>query len=164
MDSSYIYRIYALFMLLCMICVCAVANSELKVQAKSVESDLKKGQTVLSGEVIVTKGEDTLWADKVVVETNKKNEPLKYTATGNVRFYAKMPDKQMKGRAKKAIYDVKKDEYQLIDNAIIEEIGKNNTIKGNIITLNPTTQEASVRGSESKPSVLTFILDEKEQK
>ena len=124
---------------------------------------MKKGITELQGEVVVTKGGDTLWADKVIIETDKKNRPQKYTAIGNVRFHTKMPDKEMKGKAKKAIYDVAKDEYQLIDNAMIEEIGKQNTIKGNVIVFNPQTQEASIKGSNQKPGVITFIIEDKKQ-
>ena len=71
--------------------------------------------------------------------------------------------KEMKGKAKKAIYDVAKDEYQLIDNAMIEEIGKQNTIKGNVIVFNPQTQEASIKGSNQKPGVITFIIEDKKQ-
>lgn len=143
------------------LCVCMNAADTLEVSAKTFQSDLKKGLTQLNGEVLVVKGEDKLWADKVVIETNKKNKPQKYTATGNVRFYAKMPDKEMRGRANKAVYNVIKDEYQLIDSAVIEEIGKKNIIKGNIIVLNPQTQEAFVKGSSQKPGMMTFIMEER---
>lgn len=91
---------------------------------------MQKGITELSGEVLVIRGEDRLWADQVIIETNKKRQPQKYTATGNVRFYAKLPDKEVKGQAKKAIYDVQKDEYQFIDSASIEEVGNKNLITG----------------------------------
>ncbi|MCX2717221.1 lipopolysaccharide transport periplasmic protein LptA [Helicobacter sp. MIT 21-1697] len=148
------------WIILC-ICVCMSAADTLEVSAKTFQSDLKKGLTQLSGEVLVVKGEDKLWADKVVIETNKKNKPQKYTAIGNVRFYAKMPDKEMRGKASKAVYNVIKDEYQLIDNAVIEEIGKKNIIRGNIIILNPQAQEAFVKGSSQKPGMMTFIVEEK---
>ena len=141
--------------------MCAAAtSSHLEVSAKTIQSDLKKGQTILSGEVMIIKGEDKLWADEVVIQTDKKNQPLTYTAIGNVRFYTKMPDKKIKEKKKRAVYDVQKDEYQLFNNAMIEEVGKSNAIRGNIITLNPTTQEASVKGSNQKPSVLTFIMED----
>lgn len=147
-----------------LLCVFAWGKEEvLQVSAKNFQSDMKKGITELQGEVVVTKGGDTLWADKVIIETDKKNRPQKYTAIGNVRFHTKMPDKEMKGKAKKAIYDVAKDEYQLIDNAMIEEIGKQNTIKGNVIVFNPQTQEASIKGSNQKPGVITFIIEDKKQ-
>ncbi|WP_295737417.1 lipopolysaccharide transport periplasmic protein LptA [uncultured Helicobacter sp.] len=152
------------FVFLLFLCVCVWGQDEiLQVSAKSFKSDMKKGITELQGEVVVTKGGDTLWADKVIIETDKKNRPQKYTAIGNVRFHTKMPDKEMKGKAKKAIYDVAKDEYQLIDNAMIEEIGKQNTIKGNVIVFNPQTQEASIKGSNQKPGVITFIIEDKKQ-
>lgn len=138
----------------------ALDSQTLNVSAHSFKSDLKKGVTELNGDVVIIKGNDKLWADQVVIETNAKNQPQKYTAIGNVRFYTKMPDKEMKGQSKKAIYDVQKDEYQLIDNAMIEEIGKKNIIKGKIIILNPKTQEASVKGSSEKPSTMTFIIDD----
>ena len=135
------------------------ASAQLEVSANAIQSDLKKGETILTGNVIVIKDEDKLWADKVVIEINKKNQPLKYTATGNVRFYAKMPNKEVNGRAKKAMYDVQKDEYRLIDNAMVEESNKHNIIRGNLIVFNPTTEEASIKGSNQKPSVITFTMD-----
>ncbi|WP_233706568.1 lipopolysaccharide transport periplasmic protein LptA [Helicobacter marmotae] len=151
---------YKIAQILCICAVCALASTEqLQVSAKKIESDLKKGQTLLNGDVVVTKGGDTLWADKVLIETNKKNQPTRYVASGNVRFHTKLPDKEFKGKAKKAIYDVQKDEYQLIDNAMIEEVGKQNSIKGDVITFSPSTEEALVKGSDKKPSVLTFIME-----
>lgn len=120
---------------------------------------MQKGITELSGEVLVIRGEDRLWADQVIIETNKKRQPQKYTATGNVRFYAKLPDKEVRGQAKKAIYDVQKDEYQFIDSASIEEVGNKNLITGNLIVFNMKTQEASVRGSSHRPGVITFTMD-----
>ena len=46
---------------------------------------------------------------------------------------------------------------------MIEEIGKQNTIKGNVIVFNPQTQEASIKGSNQKPGVITFIIEDKKQ-
>ena len=156
-----LWRVWAV----CGICaLCALYGNETKenmeVSAKNFHSNLKKGITELEGEVIVSKGDDRLWADKVIIEMDKNNKPLKYTAIGNVRFLAKLPEREMRGRAKRAIYDAKKDEYQLIDNAFIEEVGKKNTIKGNVIIFNPKTQEASIQGSNQKPGVMTFIIED----
>ena len=64
------------------VCMCMNAADTLEVSAKVFQSDLKNGLTELSGEVLVVKGEDKLWADKVVIETNKKNKPrMKATAS-----------------------------------------------------------------------------------
>jgi len=153
-----------LILFLGLIIVNLYAQSEkLEVSAKSFETDLKKGITELNGDVVITKGSDKLWADKVVIYSNQKNQPQKYTATGNVRFYAKLPDKEIKGRAKNAIYDVIKDEYQLIDSAVLEEIDKQNIVKGNLIIFNPSTQEASVKGSQKKPSTMSFIIENEQE-
>lgn len=140
-------------------CVWGIFADTLEVSAKKFTSDMQKGITELNGEVLVARGEDRLWADQVIIETNKKRQPQKYTAIGNVRFYAKLPDKKVKGQAKKAIYDVQKDEYQFIDTASIEEVGKKNLITGNLIILNIKTQEASVKGSGQRPGVITFTMD-----
>ena len=143
-----------------LICGFGLKANTLEVSAKAFTSDLKKGITELNGEVLVIRGEDRIWADKVVIQTNKKNQPQKYTATGNVRFYAKFPDKEVRGQAKKAIYDAQKNEYQLIDGASIQEVGQKNTLTGNLIVFNMKTQEASVKGSSKKPSVMTFIMED----
>lgn len=142
--------------------IVALARADLlEVSAKSFKTNLAKGITELDGEVIVVKGTDKLWADNVVIETDSKNQPQKYTATGNVRFYAKLPDKEMKGKAHKVIYDVGKDRYQLLQNAMIEEVGKKNVIRGESIVFSPSTQEANIKGSENKPSVMTFVIEDK---
>ena len=39
-----------------------------------------------------------------------------------------------------------------------EEKGKKNVIRGNVIILNPTTEEAFIQGSKQKPSMLTFTM------
>lgn len=116
--------------------------------------------TELNGSVVVKKGQDTLQADKAIIQTDKNKKPTTYTAIGNVSFYAKLPDREIKGKANKAIYDAINDEYQLISNAKLEEIGKNNTITGDLIIFNMKTQEVSVSGSAKKPSVITFSIDE----
>ena len=67
----------------------------------------------------------------------------------------------MRGKAKKAVYNVIKDEYQLIDSAMLEEIGKKNIIRGNMIVFNPQSQEAFVKGSSQKPGMMTFIMEDK---
>ncbi|CUU40865.1 MULTISPECIES: lipopolysaccharide transport periplasmic protein LptA [Helicobacter] len=152
-------KIYAIVCLVNFFALSLSATETLQVSAKKIKSDLKNGETTLSGDVFITKGEDKLWADSVIIETNKKNQPLKYTAIGSVRFYVKMPNKEISGRAKKATYDVQKDEYKLLDNAVIEEKGKTNIIRGNMIVLSPATEEASIQGTKQKPSVVTFSLD-----
>lgn len=133
----------------------------LEVSAKSFQTNLAKGITELDGEVVVIKGEDKLWADHVVIETDSKKQPQKYTATGNVRFYAKLPDKEMKGKAYKVIYDVGKDRYQLLQDAMVEEVGKKSVIRGESIMFSPSTQEANIKGSDNKPSVMTFVIEDK---
>lgn len=136
-----------------------IESNTLKVSAKSFQSHLQKGITELKGEVIITKGEDKLYADKVIIHSNHKNQPQKYTATGNVRFFANAQERQMKGRAKKAVYNVAKDEYHLMDNALIEEVNTKNIIKGSTIIFNPKTQQATVQGSKNKPSTMSFVIE-----
>lgn len=134
----------------------------LEVSAKKFKTNLNKGLTELEGDVLIMKGMDKLWADKVVIETDSKNQPKKYTATGNVKFYTQLPEKEMKGKAYKAIYDVRKDEYRLLQNASLEEVGKKNIIRGESIIFSPSTQEANIKGSDNKPSVMTFVIEDKE--
>ena len=92
--------------------------------------------TTITGNVDIKKGSDRLFADKVIVYTDKARKPLKYEAIGNVRFSIITTDKrELKGKSNRLVYQVKQNEYRLYDNAFVEEIGKPNVLKGDEIVL-----------------------------
>lgn len=150
--------IFALF------CSFSYAVGVLEVTAKHISSNQSKGEVVLSGDVVIQKESDILYADKVVLKTGQDRKPSKYTATGNVRFGVKTNDgRKMNGNAREIIYDAKKDEYRLLGKARVEEEGKQNAIRGEEIILNRKDGSASVAGDRKKPAKIIFTLDKDEK-
>lgn len=121
--------------------------------------------TTIEGNVRVKKGSDTLNANKVIVTTDSKRNPLNYEAIGEVRFTIITTDKrELKGKGNRLFYDVKKDEYKLYDNAIVQETGKPNILKGDEIVLSGDGSYANVVGkNHTKPARVIFSLEKEEK-
>lgn len=116
--------------------------------------------TTISGNVKIKKGNDTLDADTVVIHTDDKRNPISYEAKGSVRFTIITTDKrELKGRSKRLIYTVAKDEYRLYDDAFVEEIGQPNTLKGDEIVLGRDGSYATVVGKSKNPARITFTIN-----
>lgn len=83
-----------------------VIAEQVKIIADSFDGNEKKGLTVFSGNVKITKENDELNASKVTVYTDKDRTPYKYEAEGDVSFYIDLKDNNMtyKGDAQKVIY------------------------------------------------------------
>ncbi len=119
--------------------------------------------TTITGNVKITKGGDILDADKVVVFTDANRKPITYEATGNVRFTIITNDKrELKGKGNRLVYDVKKNEYRLYENAIVQETGKSNILKGDEIVLSGSGDYANVVGNKTIPARITFSLEDKD--
>ncbi|MCI7411396.1 lipopolysaccharide transport periplasmic protein LptA [Helicobacter bilis] len=120
--------------------------------------------TTITGNVDIKKGSDRLFADKVIVYTDKARKPLKYEAIGNVRFSIITTDKrELKGKSNRLIYQVKQNEYRLYDNAFVEEIGKPNVLKGDEIVLSGSGEYANIVGKKKAPARVTFTLDKDDE-
>lgn len=138
---------------------------KLEVNARTFSSNDKTSLIELNTDVFVKKANDKLWADKVIIKTDKKRKPLEYTATGNVRFYVETQDgRKINGSAQRVVYDTIADEYRLYDNAKIQEKDSPNTITGEFMTLNNKKGEAYSEGAKDKPTTLIFLLDEEKNK
>lgn len=145
--------------------LCAFGADKLEVQAKTFSSDDRAGRTELKGEVFIKKGADKLWADVVVILTDKNRKPLEYTATGKVKFYVETQDgRKINGSAQKVVYDTMNDEYRLYENAKIQEIDSPNAITGEFITLNNKKGQAYSEGAKDKPTTLIFELNDNDEK
>ena len=60
------------------------------------------------------------------------------------------------------MYDVKKNEYRLYENAIVQETGKSNILKGDEIVLSGSGDYANVVGNKTIPARITFSLEDKD--
>ncbi len=137
-------------------------TQKLIIDAQNFEADDKKGISSFDGDVKIEMGKDKLAANSVDIyfETNKntgKKTPLKYIATGKVKFEIVNEQKHYKGKGNKVIYFPSKQEYTVIGNGFIEELNDNRKIYGDKIYVNQVSGEAKVQGSEKKP--VRFIID-----
>jgi len=126
------YRISFLFLGLLVWIPAALAQELLDVQSDNLSIDNKKNSAQFTGNVRVVRGEVTLFADKVDVDYVEKteqgktqNDVSRIVAVGNV----KIVDDKKTITAKKATYQVQKDEIELNENVVVKE-GAENTITG----------------------------------
>lgn len=148
--------VFALFLSL----VFAFAN-QVEISAEHFFADEKKGENVLSGNVVVKRDKDILYASKLVVMTNKKRKATKYIATGNTRFEIILQDKLYKGSGDELIYDVSNDSYEINGNASVEETQSKKKVTGDKIFIDRKQEVYSVISNEQKPAKFVFELEEK---
>lgn len=136
------------------------SDSQIEVSAKHFYADEKKGENVLSGDVFIKRGNDTLRSNKLIINTSPTRKALKYTATGDARFEITLNDKFYKGRADEIIYFVGADSYEIRGNAQIEELSTNKKLIGERITIDRKRGVYQVSSNEQKPVKFVFELDE----
>ncbi len=152
------------FYLLTFFLLISLQAEQLKVVAKSFNGDEKSGITIFKGDVKITKGSDNLDADVVTIHTNAKRKPTKYVAQGNVSFYIKTETNAIyKGTAGKAVFVPLKKEYHFYKNVHIEQVDQKKEINGEEVIINTVEGKARAKGGDSKPVVMTFELEDKEE-
>ena len=137
-------------------------SDKLIIDANNFETNDEKGLSVFTGNVKLKISKDKLSSDKleIYVKPNSKGKskkPLKYIATGNVKFTIFSEDKKYMGKGNKIIYNPSKKEYTILGNGYLKELGKNRELFGEKIFINQLTGDAKVSGSENKP--VRFILN-----
>lgn len=139
-------------------------GAELKIKADSFHADQSKGISVFIGNVNIIKSNDELNASQVTVYTDKKNQPTKFIAIGNVSFKIKTKDNaEYEGTANKVIYKPMKKEYYFYENVILKQINEKKEIEGDEVILNTVDGKAYAKGLAKKPVIMTFdIAEEKE--
>ena len=146
------------------ICILLFINISLadiiEIDAKSFFADEKKGESVLSGDVLIKSGKDTLKTDKLFLYTDKNRKPLKIIAKENVNFQIFLDDKIYNGKSKSLSYDVIKDIYEMNGNAIIIEKKENKKLYGDTIIIDRKNNTYLVK-SDKKPSRFIFEIDRK---
>jgi len=137
---------------------------ELKIKANTFSADEQKGLSVFSGNVRMKKGNDELNASEVTIYTNKKNQPTKFVAVGNVSF--KIETKkgaQYEGQANRVVYVPKDKEYNFYENVHLKQVDEKKEIIGDEVTLALDSGKAFAKGMKKEPVIMIFdIKDEKE--
>lgn len=149
-------------LLICFFCltIFLFAQEKLEITAQKFSSDDERGITIIKGNVHIEKSKDNLWADEVIVYLDKNRKPQSYEAYGNVRFEISMENgREIKGHSDRLTYNAQNGEYRLLQNAVLNEKGKENTIRGEEIIVNKESGYANVLGSDEKPAKFIFNLD-----
>ncbi|MFQ6341709.1 lipopolysaccharide transport periplasmic protein LptA [Campylobacter sp. VTCC 70190] len=133
---------------------------QIEVRALNFYSDENKGESVLSGNVEIKKGEDVLNSDKLIIYTDKNRKPIRYEAMQNARFKIVLKGKTYKGSGDKFIYNVAKDTYEIDGNAYINELQSNQKLFGDRIVVDRKANIYRVESKDKKPARFVFDLEE----
>ncbi len=143
----------------------ALISQELVIKANEFKTDEKTGITVFNGDVNIIKGADELNASKITVYINKKREPIKYVASGDVSFVIKTKkDDIYSGSAQKVIYLPIKKEYHFYGNVILKQLNDEKTIIGEEVVLKTIDGEAYAKGAKKEPVIMIFDIPNQEEK
>jgi lipopolysaccharide export system protein LptA len=138
---------------------------ELKIKANTFSADENKGISVFSGDVQMKKESDELNATEVTIYTDKKNQPTKFVAIGNVSFI--MQTKQgskYRGNANRVVYLPKLKEYRFYENVHLQQLDEKKEILGDEVVLSIVNGKAYAKGMKKDPVIMIFdIQDEKEK-
>ena len=154
---------YLLFSTLILVSV--LTAQELKIKASQFDADEKKGISIFKGNVNVIKNKDELNATKVTVYTNKKHEPTKLKAKGDVSFTITTKNGSLyKGTAQEVTYLPKKKEYHFFKNVHLNQVDEKKEIIGEEVILNIIEGKAYAKGLKSEPVIMIFNIPDKEEK
>jgi len=134
---------------------------KITVTADKFEAYENKKISLLRGHVHIQKGEDEIKADKLIIEFDKNDKPLKYTLTGNVRFEIHTSTQNFSGKARQIIYDPSKKRYIASGNVVLKEKLSDKLLQGEKIVIDRISGKSSITGRKNRPVKFTFSVDEK---
>lgn len=147
--------------ILFLICTSISLAAQIEVKALNFYSDENKGESILSGNVEIIKGNDILNAQKLIIYTDKNRKPIRYEAMQDAKFKIILKGKTYKGSGDKFIYNVANDTYEINGNAYINEIGSNQKLYGDRIIVDRRKNVYRVESKDKKPARFVFDLEQK---
>jgi len=129
-------------------------DEPIELEADSADLNDKKGISVYRGNVILTQGSTQLHADTLTLFHNKQHKLTKVESLGSPARFKQRPDNQkndVKAKAGKIIYYVKKEVVHLYDNASFWQ--EKNSFRGDKIiydTKNDIVKASSKKTSDGK--------------
>ena len=137
---------------------------ELKIKANFFESDEAKGKTLFKGDVFIQKGYDEINASQVVIYTDKKKNPIKYIAQGDVSFSIEDEKKnRYKGKAQKVVYEPSKQIYKFYTDVYLQQVGEKKEIQGDEVFFDIHSGKASAKGVQNRPVIMVFDIKEEKK-
>ncbi|MDR2790588.1 MAG: lipopolysaccharide transport periplasmic protein LptA [Campylobacteraceae bacterium] len=117
-------------------------------------------KSMFIGNVVIVKGADRLTADTAAVYFNKRQEPMRYEANGNVSAEIAINGKRYHASGENLLYDAAQNIYALSKNAFLEEIDTGRKIYGDMISVDQNNGAYTVDGS-LEPAKFIFQIDDK---
>ncbi len=129
----------------------------LNIDAINFEADEKQQLMYFKGDVKMTKNNDILLCQSLVINTMPsiddptKQVPKDYTATGDVSFVIHTVDNILKGKGDTVFYYPLKQKYIIIGNGYLEDTKDGKKITANKIYVDELTGHAKIDGDKNKP-------------
>lgn len=158
------HKIFTL-LLFCVMLLNAEENY-LNINAMHFDADQQKDILHFSGDVKMTKNNDILICQKLVINTESSKEnpnkkiPVKYKATGDVSFVLNTKDNTLKGKGDIIFYFPKEQRYLIIGNGFLEDTKEGKTIVAEKIYIDELTGQTKIDGGENKPIKFRLRLNE----
>ncbi len=133
---------------------------QVEISADSFEADEKKMLSILTGHVLLKKGQDEVHAKKLTIFFDKKSTPTKYLAQGDITFVINTDDQSFEGHAQKLLYNPSTQKYEISGNAFIHEKKLNRKLYGETIMIDRISGKSTINGSKKRP--VKFIFEVKE--
>ena len=138
-------------------------SEELKIIANSFEADEKRGVSIFTGDVSITKGIDVIKASKVTIYIDENRHPSKYIAEGNVSFFISTEDNNTyEGKAKSAIFSPQEQEYKFNGEVELYQLNEKKKIVGDEVIVNTLKGTAIAQGLKNRPVIMIFELEKKD--
>ena len=148
--------------LLVMILISIWVNAQtVDITSDEMKANQEKKEISFIGNAKVVQDKSYIYANKIVVYFSDDNKTKQYDAIDNVHFEFVNETSHYKGYANKLTYMPMQEKYILIGNAKIDDLINKRVIKGDKITLDTKSGNASVKGSRKKPVKFIFETESK---
>lgn len=144
-------------------------STYLDIDASFFEADESKNLMVFKGNVKMTKNNDILLCEKLVINTvpstknPKKQVPKDYKATGDVKFTINTEENTFKGKGDTVFYYPDDLKYIIIGNGYLEDTKEGKKISANKIYIDEKTGHTKIDGDENKPVKFRLKIENKKE-
>jgi lipopolysaccharide export system protein LptA len=131
-----------------------------EVTADKFWASEQEGQGIFTGNVVITKGEDTLKAQKLTIYFDAQKKPLKYEASGEATGNLTINGVHYFGKGEIFTYEPKLARYTIQKNGMLHEIETDRKVYGELIVVNQSSGSYEVDSKPSEPVKFIFKVDE----
>ena len=130
------------------------------VTADHFEAYENKKVSILTGHVHIRKNRDDIKADKLVIDFNTANKPIRYTLSGHVTFDITTSKQHFVGSAREIVYDPARKRYIATGNVRIKEMVGDRLLEGEKIVIDRVSGKSIITGTKNRPVKFIFSVQE----